>query len=479
MKKYNKIIKEFTDNTNVMRYLQGLEHLNDDNSSKLFEEKYLPIIEQEKRQNTPFLSVIIRTQGKREDGLREALLCLNAQNNQNFEIILIAHKAGSNEAQMIEQILNEQEETFRKKIRYYKLNEGTRTTPLNFGFAHAWGEYAAVFDDDDILFDDWVESFYVLSKSNKGRILHSYAFAQNWSNVAEMGYRAESSPSNNYCVNFDLLSQLVYNRCPLMTLAFPLNMFQKAGIIFNEKLNVTEDWEYFMRLAFVCGVSDIENATAIYRFWDNIETSATLHDDGAWKKTYRDIQANFNSMDIILPANNVKRITDSLFGESAVNVVTNRGQILSQLYYSEGDPFNNTKVVQAINKKNFPEVDVWFVFQDKRNTIKQLRIDLVEEGMVVLRDLKIDVWFTNGEKKEIYLNEVVHNGLEHENVVWFLRDDPMLVFELDDKRILDVVHVTGILEHKSLDIPFFNRIINLFPLKKYLKKRILHRKGYF
>ena len=167
-----------------------------------------------------------------------------------------------------------------------------------------------IFDDDDILFSNWVEEFKKCAEENEGRILHSFAFAQDWENLEKLGYCAVAAPSANYCVPFNLINQLSVNRCPLMTLAFPVNIFQKAGIIFNESLNVTEDWEYFMRTAFLCGVSDIEAPTAIYRFWKNIETSATLHDQENWDATYHSVQETYNSQNIILPAGNIRRIIE-------------------------------------------------------------------------------------------------------------------------------------------------------------------------
>ena len=66
------IIGEFSANSNVGLYLKGLEHLNTEENQKLYEEKYLPVIQGEKKENSPFLSVIIRTQGKREQGLRRS-----------------------------------------------------------------------------------------------------------------------------------------------------------------------------------------------------------------------------------------------------------------------------------------------------------------------------------------------------------------------------------------------------------------------
>lgn len=474
----DKLLNEFSENTNIIRYLKGLNHLNSDENQKLFEEKYRPIIQNEVKKHTPFLSVIIRTQGKREEGLREALLCLHAQSNQDFEIILIAHKAEEKHKKVIEAILAEQDEEFSSKIRYYKLDEGTRTTPLNFGFSHAWGKYAAVFDDDDILFDNWVESFWQCAKENEGRILHSFAFAQDWENVKNLGYRAETAPVANYCTKFDLFSQFSVNRCPLMTLAFPVNIFQNVGIVFNESLNVTEDWEYFMRVAFLCGVSDVCEPTAIYRFWHNIETSATLHDQDNWTETYKSVQETYNKQDIILPANHIKKIIE-LTENNGVNVLSDNGEIVSQLFYSKGKPFDSQQVIRTTNKERYPQIDSWFLFEEKTKDLTAMRLDLCEEGLFVLKNFSVDIWFTNGEKKVLGLADCVHNGIAHGDSVLFIDSDPEIVWEWKDERMVDVVNAKGEFSRQIPKFSLINWIVNLFPLNKCFKKRELHKKGYF
>lgn len=477
-KKISDIIGEFSDNTNIHQYLNGLLELNNQDSQELFEKKYLPIIDSEKKQKTPFLSVIMRTQGKREDGLREALLCLNAQSNQNFEIILIAHKTTQEQEHLIENILNEQEENFRKKIRFYRLSEGTRTTPLNFGFAHAWGEYAAIFDDDDILFDNWVESFFQCSQKNRGRILHSYAFAQNWENINSGGYRATSAPVANYCMPFDILAQLSVNRCPLMTLAFPLNIFQKVGIIFNENLNVMEDWEYFMKVAFLCGVSDIEEPTAIYRFWQNLETSATLHDQNAWDDTYRSIQKSFDKQGVILPPGQLKRIIDITVNGTG-GLINEKNQNLSRLYISKGEPFSDLQVIESSSQEILPRFEFWFLFEEKSKDFKALRFDLFEEGLFVLNQIDITVWFTNGEKRVVSLNDCIHNGFEKGDSLLFINKDPEIIWEWSDERLIDVVHVSGQISRSIPSIRLLNTLVSLLPVKKCFKKKQLHKKGLF
>ena len=479
MDQIENILNQFSDNTNLKRYLNSLENLNREENQKKYEEIYLPIIQNEEKQSTPFLSVIIRTQGKREEGLREALLCMQGQSCQDYEIILIAHKASKTQKQLIEEILSDQDPDFREKIRYYELDYGTRTTPLNYGFSRAWGEYAAIFDDDDILFSNWVESFKNSAKANGGRILHSYAFSQNWENIEQLGYRAVSAPEPNYCTPFDLLNQLSVNRCPLMTLAFPVNIFQKVGIIFDEKLNVTEDWEYFMRSAFVCGVSDVCEPAAIYRFWNNIETSATLHDQENWMQTYKEIQESYNNRDIVLPAGNIKRIIELMSDKADMDFSHGKGETLSRLYYGKESGFNSNECISAINKEMYPDIDVWFLFEEKRSDINAMRLDLCREGLFVLKDFSIDIWFTNGEKKVLSIKDCIHNGIEYKDAVFFINPNPEIVWELEDQREVDVVNVKGQLSRKITPLPIINRWASIFPLGKFIKKRRMHSKGYF
>ena len=148
------ISEAISENTELYKYIKQVnEMMYSDGQNKLYEKKYKAIVENRdlKSENRVFLSVIVRSQGNRPQGLREALLCLRAQENQNFEIILIAHKAKEDGKKCIHEILDEQPEGFRSKIRYLEIDNGTRTTPINVGFANAYGQYIAIFDDDDLI----------------------------------------------------------------------------------------------------------------------------------------------------------------------------------------------------------------------------------------------------------------------------------------------------------------------------------------
>lgn len=483
-KRIDELLEVFSENTPVYKYISYLENILEDPDS-LFVESYQKNIEvqKKKKEKEVFLSVIMRTQGKRPLGLREALLCLTAQEKQNFEIILIAHKATSKNKKIIAQIIEDQDEEFRKKIRYYEVEEGTRTTPINFGFSVAHGKYAAIFDDDDILFSNWSKAFFEAEKRHSGRILHTYAFAQQWKKMAgkhcEEGYCAANAPESVYCSKFILLEQLVVNRCPLMTLAFPVDIFQKLGIIFDESLNVTEDWEYLMRTAFLCGVSDIEEPTAIYRFWENVEASMTLHDENEWFKTYRAIQRKMDAKPVVMPEGNLSSIISLIEKNSSPVQLSAYPKLDGRLYFSKGETFSDLECLSCINEKKEPEFDLLFVFKEKLRDIRALRIDLCERGFWALKNIEITVWLTNGEKKIVPIEECAHNGLDFENCIIFLNEDPEIVWEWKDDRAVDVVRVIGEISMEIPNLPLLRTSLKHVSLKQYVKRLKFHKKNIF
>lgn len=294
---------------------QYIKHINDliGTKDEKFLKEYQPIIQEEKKRFTgksPFLSVVIRTQGKRPEMLREALLSLGAQSDDDFEVLLIGHKLNGEQHALVKQILSDLPRKLQDKIRLIKLDHGNRATPLNIGFSCAHGEYISILDDDDLVFDNWVEEFHKASREKQGRILHAYTIAQDWQIVNTdcglMGLRASSPLKDIFCKDFVMIKQLEMNVCPLGGLSFPAYAFQELGILFDETLDTTEDWDFLMRTSFVTGVKDIRVPTYFYRLWVNAENSSSVHNEDEWKENYNKIEEKFNSMPVILPAGEIK-----------------------------------------------------------------------------------------------------------------------------------------------------------------------------
>lgn len=393
----------------------------------------------------PFLSVITRTQGKRPEALREALLCLSGQSCTDFEVMIMGHNLDNVQGELVRGIIESQPEWLREKIRFIPVTGGTRTTPLNAGLKAANGKYIAILDDDDLVFDNWVEEFKNAADSHMGSIIHANAFSQYWSvtDTADgtQALRAESKFSDVYCKKFNILSQLYANRCPLMSLAFPRHAFSQYGIKFDESLTTTEDWDYLMRTAFVCGVYDIKEATSIYRLWENAESSQTLHDSDEWDANYSRIRKGFEGTPIVISIDQTTDIMGKLYktnrtGESDACCFNADNALF---YIDSGNGFNGMDTVQAVSSdsKGFSVECPGIADYDK---VFGIRFDPFDAGPAMLEDITVTVCSDSG-KQEYTCKQLRTNGRKvGENRIVFYIDDPQIVITgLGGKKVSNVI----------------------------------------
>ena len=439
--------------SSVGQYFAWLNRLVEKNQENdLYKNTYLPMIQQEEKEreeHRPFLTVLTRTQGKRPEMLRETLLSLVGQSDHDFELILIGHKLEEDQKAMVEQIIHEQPEMLRKRIRFVELDHGNRTTPLNVGFALAHGQYVAVLDDDDIVMDHWVESFHQAAKGHEGMVLHAYVFAQDWETVTtdtgRNALRAVAAPSSIYCTKFDILTQMRLNRCPLLGLAFPVYYFHKMGFIFDETLTTTEDWDYLMQLSAFAGVVDIDEGTSIYRLWKNAENSYTLHDKSEWKRNDRLIQDKIMDMALIIPQGNRKSVS-----QESVNAISEQQEYKNKLicgcmlYLNHGRDFNQKETLVEVAHVDGENFDVCFYLDETDAfNLQEVRFDPCEEGMILLENIRAYAEYQDGMVDILNGNQCRCNGIEIGEVICFFRKDPWIIWNVRPERKLKSLRITG------------------------------------
>lgn len=422
--------KLFSEKTVVGQYLRYIENLSED-CEEIFNVKYRELVEKKKKSNKGvFLTIVIRTQGKRAEGLREAFLCLEAQIDQNFEVILVGHKVETQNLTVIEKVLGELSPDMREKVTYILVDEGTRSTPINYGFAYANGEYISIFDDDDILFANYVEAFHEGEKVANGKLLHAFTFAQKWKENIESeagtGYCAIGAPEAKYCGKFNLIEELEENKCPLMSIAFPAYLFNDYGIIFDETLDVTEDWDYIMRVAPMCGVYDVEEPTSIYRLWRNVENSAKLHDQDTWNITYNSIREKMNRHPFLLPSGFLEK--GKIGKENSIRYSVGYPRMTGVLFCDLGDGFSDEHFVSTENKSDIPEFELEFMVPDECKNAVRFRIDPGEYGGIILRNCTITVKYYDGTRNIFSTEDCEHNGFADGKDVYFMHYDPMIIW---------------------------------------------------
>ncbi|MBA1241970.1 glycosyltransferase [Pseudomonas japonica] len=272
-----------------------------------------PVVpEPAKSESRPFLSIITRTQGRRPDTLRDVLLCLSAQTEQDFELLIIGHRLDKASQLLVERLIDDTHATFRKKVRFILVDKGNRTEPLNVGFSSARGDYVAILDDDDIVLANWVEHFKSLAVTNPGRVLRATAVAQSWEPVTTLhgtkSVRAVGGMETRYPNHFDYFTHLIQNETPPVSLAFPADCFRALGLRFDDTLTTTEDWDFLIRTAAICGVGSSPEITSIYRQWHSGESSFTVHSSEEWTANHYAIWKKLDSLPLLLDTGGATRV---------------------------------------------------------------------------------------------------------------------------------------------------------------------------
>lgn len=439
MLNFKEITSVLPKQSTLKNYLEWIENNNS------YNKKYEILSNSFPTDDSIFLSIVIRTQGKRPESLREVLLNLDGQTCDNFEVILIGHKLNKSQELLVNNIISEQQISLREKIRFYKVDDGTRTTPLNYGFAYSKGKYISILDDDDVIFDNWVEEFFKASIENEGRMLHSYCYSQDWTSNCNENYnnclRSEHKPSAVFCKDYDFIEEYKLNVCPPVSLAFPSYCFKELCMYFDESLNTTEDWDYILRIANVAGYFNIETPTCIYRNWINSENSHTLHNEEEWKKNY---------YLIIDKLKQTPKLFDSSYkfdSSHKFDLVNKSDEIIQndkffsvKLYADLGSGFSENYSTESISQVDNGCFDVIFsgsLFES--NNVKRIRIDPTEDGLVTVKNISCRVLYEDLTESTFGIKDCSHNGLKIYDSIFFPLTDPNLIFKVNRKKIISKV----------------------------------------
>ncbi|KJX85493.1 Polypeptide N-acetylgalactosaminyltransferase 1 [Agrobacterium tumefaciens] len=261
----------------------------------------------------PFLSIVMRTQGKRPHCLDEALTALAGQEDRDFELLLVGHKLSLEQQISVERAIEDSPEWLRKATRLIRVQDGNRTRPLNRGFEEALGEYIAILDDDDIPMAHWVSTFRTLAEKKPGAMLRAICARQDVDTVTVGGRKGVRAVGgfDPYRAEFDIVQHLVMNQSPTCALAFPRGAFHELNIRFDESLTTTEDWDFLQRVAIVVGVSSSQEITSIYHWWKLTEDSSrTDHNEAEWKSNHLAVYRKIDSLPILLPAGSAQQLRD-------------------------------------------------------------------------------------------------------------------------------------------------------------------------
>ena len=277
----------------------------------------LTVVSQDDGEPVPFLSVVVRTQGRRPAQLRDTLLCLQAQTDADFELLVMVHLANPDDRAVVVDIVEELPMRLRHRLRVVDVPTGGRARPLNQAVEASAGRYVAFLDDDDLVFAHWVSTFRETSDDHPGSLLRSVSVLQQASLVAATGgsgpagVQSTGSFQTPYPTDFDLFAHLEHNRTPFMAWAFPRSLFRDMGLRFDESLDICEDWDFALRAALLVGVTDSRETTSVYRRWSSGESSYSLHTSDEWRRAEATIIAGLDAQTHLFPAGTIGRVRRS------------------------------------------------------------------------------------------------------------------------------------------------------------------------
>jgi len=240
----------------------------------------------------PFLSVLVRTQGRRSATLEEALLCLAAQTCDDFEVLVVVHDGDSGASRAVRDLVAQFHDSFSSRTRVVEVSGGERSRPLNEGAAVARGEYLAMLDDDDLVLANWVEVFRDAARASPGRVVRTAVATQRVASKpaerpGQVGYEVVDRPRLVFALDFDHVDHIPDNRTPNNGYAFPRSVVTEMGLRWDESLPVLEDWDHLLWAASICGVEGVPVVTGLLRWWDQGEDSKRVHAPEEWEAARR------------------------------------------------------------------------------------------------------------------------------------------------------------------------------------------------
>lgn len=259
-----------------------------------------------------FLSIVIRTQGKRPLALSDVLCCLGAQTDLDFEIVLVVH--GAARLRSVQDLVDDFEGNLAQRVRTLSCEGGTRSVPANVGLRAARGDYVVFLDDDDLVLANYVENIHQGAIEAPGTVVRWWAAVQTrtW---GDDGY-ASGPLTPVYTTRFDFLRHLRQNETPFHCFAFPRKLVE-LGFAFNETLTVCEDWDFLVRAASLCGVHDTEQMTAIYNKWSDQSSSHVVTAD-EWQVMRALVQVELDKHSLLMPPGSTRRL-DSVLERNEIN----------------------------------------------------------------------------------------------------------------------------------------------------------------
>jgi glycosyltransferase involved in cell wall biosynthesis len=230
------------------------------------------------------LSILTRVGKEGVLPIRDLILCLAGQSDQNFEWCILARPGfHSSIPELKRQIGINKDLLNRTKILVSQSN--SRGGLLNFGLKKISGDYFVVLDDDDLVSSNYVASFNAAGKECQNqKIIRSVASKKivNPLKNNDASLISASKAEFPWPKEFNLVQHFYSNQSPCFSVAFPTQKIRSSRISWDEKLDAVEDWDFLLKATSRISVHQIPDTTGIYRVLINGSRSRKVENVQEW-----------------------------------------------------------------------------------------------------------------------------------------------------------------------------------------------------
>ena len=217
-----------------------------------------PFYQIKKIKSNPLVSIIVRT-CNRPDVLRETLISLRKQTYKNIEIVIVEDGKDVSKKMLDKEFKD-------LNIKYYSFGKNVgRCVAGNKALSLSTGKYMNFLDDDDIFYDDHVETLVSELESSNYKVAYTTSFetAINIFSKSPYKYKIEKV-YNGISTDFSYLKIMYNNITPIQSVMFDREVYESCGG-FDLELDALEDWDLWIRFSLKYPFKYIKRTTSIYR----------------------------------------------------------------------------------------------------------------------------------------------------------------------------------------------------------------------
>lgn len=209
-------------------------------------------------------SVIVNCKNSQEY-LNDCLESILNQSYKNFELIIINNNSTDSTFKIINSFKDE-------RIKYFNTEKDLSLgAARNLGIKYSTGSYIGFLDSDDLWLENKLEETIKTIELFDSSIIYSNVLYFNEK-------KSEKLYSNDKSFNLDIFEQQIanYNLC-ISSCVINRFYLSKLDFYFDEKLEVCEDYDIFLRLLMLQNASFIPEILTKYRIHDNNLTKKKRH----------------------------------------------------------------------------------------------------------------------------------------------------------------------------------------------------------